>query len=123
MRYLLIVALSSLACNAPLDAPEGAPGPQGERGPRGAPGPACAPPTTYVVTASGPAGSVVALCDEGDALTGGHCQPTPGVDLVQSGPLDELDGMNGWWCYGSSSEPIGPMDVHKVFAYAICLER
>lgn len=117
MRYLLILALALVACS-PFDAPEGEPGPVGERGPRGAPGPACAPPTTYVVTASGPAGSVVAECEAGDALTGGYCQVAlTGVELVQAGPVDE----EAWWCF-AAGDP-GPGVTAAVYAYAICLER
>lgn len=117
-RALVAIGLVVLvACNAPLEAPEGAPGPEGPRGPRGLPGAACAPPTTYVVTAAGD-GPAAALCDEGDALTGGYCQTAPGVELYQGGPVE--DPSPGWWCYGiGEAEPAGIADV---YAYAICLE-
>jgi hypothetical protein len=62
---------------------------------------------------------VVALCEAGDALTGGHCQiALEGVELVHSGPLDELDGMTGWWCF-VDGEPVGEI---LVYTYAICID-
>ncbi len=111
------VLLLLAACTAPLeDAADLVPGPEGPRGPRGPAGAACAPPTTYVAMASGD-GPVVALCDEGDALTGGYCQPALGVELYQAGPVEDPAG---WWCYGiGEAEPGGVADV---YAYAICLE-
>lgn len=117
MRYLIFLALA--ACNAPLeDVADLVPGPTGPRGARGPAGVSCAPPTTYVVRATGSAGSIVAQCEEGDALTGGHCQAVPGADLVESGPVDTTE-IVGWWCF-VDGEPIGEV---LGFAYAICLER
>lgn len=141
MKHAVItMALFLAACGTTIDGGEGEQGPPGERGERGAQGkPGAAMQLRgYTVIASafvqpGEVESLYAQCEEGDLLTGGHCQVMGDIDgngvrteLVQSGPVASGGNVedfepDGWWGFvrGMSAETEG----ENAFCYAICLER
>lgn len=141
MKHAVItMALLLTACDGVTSFGPGEQGPPGERGERGAQGKPGAAMTLhgYTVTAGafippGEVGSLYAQCDEGDLLTGGHCQimgdidgAGPRTELVQEGPvasggkLEDFEP-DGWWGFvrGMSAETEG----ENAFCYAICIER